>query len=183
MDGKKDVLHLRIAYLRKPHVMILGVQPAFFRKGEGGVESPCQMGCGSSFVNMNHYWETKFASYFTIIYYDLHWTKGRLDQWSIGPKVHWSIGPLDHWTIGPCVHWSIGPLVPWSSGPLLHWSIGPLVHWSIGPKVHWSKGPLVHLSIVPLVHLTTGPLVYWLNVKCQMSNSNIKCQKSNVKCQ
>ena len=28
--------------------------------------------CGSSLVNMNHYWETKFASYFTIIYHDLH---------------------------------------------------------------------------------------------------------------
>ena len=30
------------------------------------------MGCGSSLVNKNHYWETKFASYFTIIYHDLH---------------------------------------------------------------------------------------------------------------
>ena len=40
--------------LGKPRVRILGVQPEFCCKGEG-VESPCQMGCGSSLVNMNHY--------------------------------------------------------------------------------------------------------------------------------
>ena len=38
----------------KPHVRIFSVQPEFCRKG-GGVESPCQMGCGTSLVNMNHY--------------------------------------------------------------------------------------------------------------------------------
>ena len=40
--------------LGKPHVRIFNVQPEFCRKG-GGVESPCQMGCGTSLVNMNHY--------------------------------------------------------------------------------------------------------------------------------
>ena len=40
--------------LGKPHVRIFSVQPEFCRKG-GGVESPCQMGCGSYSVNMNHY--------------------------------------------------------------------------------------------------------------------------------
>ena len=39
----------------KPNVRILYVQPAFCRKGGGGVKLPCQMGCGSSLVNMNHY--------------------------------------------------------------------------------------------------------------------------------
>ena len=38
----------------KPHVRILGVQPEFCRKG-CEVESPCQIGCGSFSVNMNHY--------------------------------------------------------------------------------------------------------------------------------
>ena len=42
------------AYLGKPHVRILCVQPEFCRKG-GGVEIRCQMDCGSSSVNMNHY--------------------------------------------------------------------------------------------------------------------------------
>ena len=54
----------------KPLLRILAVQPEFCCKG--GVETPCQMGCGSSLVNINHYWETKLASYFTIIYRDLH---------------------------------------------------------------------------------------------------------------
>ena len=40
--------------------------------------------------------------------------------------------------------------------------IGPLVHWSIGPLVHWSLCLLVH----------------WLNVKCQ--KSNVKCQMPKV---
>ena len=61
------------SYKGKPHGRVLGVQPEFCRKGGGGgFESPCQMGCGSSSVIMNPYWETKFASYFTIIYHDLH---------------------------------------------------------------------------------------------------------------
>ena len=59
------------ATLGKPCVRKIHVQPEFCRKG-GRVESPCQMGCGTSLVNKNHYWETKFASYFTIIYHDLH---------------------------------------------------------------------------------------------------------------
>ena len=42
------------AILGKPHVRILGVQPEFCRK-DGGVENPCQMGCGNPSVNMNHY--------------------------------------------------------------------------------------------------------------------------------
>ena len=33
----------------------------------GGVENPVQMVWGSYLVNINHYWDTKFSSYFTII--------------------------------------------------------------------------------------------------------------------
>ena len=35
------------------------------------VENPVQMVWGS-LVNINHYWDTKFLSYFTIIYHDIH---------------------------------------------------------------------------------------------------------------
>ena len=38
----------------------------------GGVENPVQMVWGSYLVNINHYWDTKFSSYFTIIFHDIH---------------------------------------------------------------------------------------------------------------
>ena len=57
--------------LGKPLGMISAVQMDFCHEG-GGVENPVQMVWGSYLVNVNHYWDTKFSSYFTIIFHDIH---------------------------------------------------------------------------------------------------------------